>query len=176
MDDAKPEYLVPALIGGAASGVLLMTPFINLCCCLWLIPGGVLAAWVLAARTGPGLKGGDGAVVGALTGIVAAVVDAFLGLTPLQSINRSVMRTMADRMAEFSGAQLPQLDRLKEQLAAPPNYTVAGFLIGLFVLAAVLALVGLLGGVIGVAVFGAKKPSPPPRQPPAPPQGHSDAT
>ena len=177
MNDRKPEYFVPAFIGGVVSGVLLMTPFLFFCCCLWLIPGGVLAAWILSSRTEAGLKPGDGAVVGALTGIVAAVVDSLLGLTPLQDINRSIMMTVTDRMAEFSGTPLPQLGRLKEQLAAPTVPTAAGFLISLFILAAVMALAGILGGIIGVAVFGRKTPPTPPGGPgpTIPPQGPSDA-
>ncbi|HZE21485.1 MAG TPA: hypothetical protein VE082_05480, partial [Desulfobaccales bacterium] len=109
MDDRKPEYFFPALVGGALSGALLVTPFVNLCCCLWLIPGGMLAAWLLSTRTGPGLKPGDGAVVGALTGIVAAVVDTLLNFTPLREINLRVLRTLADRFAEFSGATQQQM-------------------------------------------------------------------
>ena len=45
--------LQPALLGGAFIGVLSALPIVsvgNVCCCLWMVTGGALTAWVLQQR------------------------------------------------------------------------------------------------------------------------------
>jgi len=42
--------LQPALLGGTFLGILSALPIVsaaNLCCCLWVVAGGVLAAYLL---------------------------------------------------------------------------------------------------------------------------------
>ncbi|MBM3306484.1 MAG: hypothetical protein FJY79_11180, partial [Candidatus Aminicenantes bacterium] len=93
MDQRKPEYLTPALVAGAASGVLSGIPLVNCLCCLWIIGGAALAARMLAARTDGGLTAGDGAIVGALTGIVATLVRAIMEI-PFRSLNLEFARRL----------------------------------------------------------------------------------
>ncbi|NTU51326.1 MAG: hypothetical protein HGA94_02685, partial [Candidatus Aminicenantes bacterium] len=83
MNKPKPEYLRPALIAGAVAGLLSGLPIIgagNCLCCLWIVGGAAVAAKLLASQTPGLLTAGDGAIVGALTGIVAAVVDTLIKL------------------------------------------------------------------------------------------------
>ncbi|MEK6630493.1 MAG: DUF5518 domain-containing protein, partial [Acidobacteriota bacterium] len=75
--------LMPAVWGGVFLGVLSALPFVsvgNLCCCLWVILGGVVAAYVLQSNTPEPITLGDGALVGLLSGIFGAVVYAIVGL------------------------------------------------------------------------------------------------
>ncbi len=174
MNDRKPEYFVPALIGGVAVGVLSVTPFLQCLCCLWAIGGAVLAAGILAARSDHSLTTGDGAIVGALTGILAALVTSFLQLTPLQEINARIGQRWVQRMAELSNQQLPSW--WKPEQFGTHIFSAARFLLGLFISAAIFAALGVLGGVIGASLFGKKKalPQPQPAPPPSP-QGPSNA-
>jgi hypothetical protein len=52
--------MLPALLGGLFIGVLSSLPYIkggNVCCCLWVISGGMLAAWLMQQNTLRYLKG-----------------------------------------------------------------------------------------------------------------------
>jgi hypothetical protein len=178
--DQRPEYFRPALIAGLAAGVLSGLPFIgigNCVCCLWIIGGAAVAAKMLAASTPVLVTPGDGAIVGVLTGIVAAVADAIISI-PLRPFNLGLARRLLDKAAEIGG-QMPS--GLQDMLNQSGGILSPGwFLLGLLVSAAAFAAVGALGGVIGVALF-AKKGRPPavpppgPAIPPAPPSGPSDA-
>lgn len=155
MNKRRPEYLVPALIGGTIAGVLSGIPLVNCLCCLWILGGAILATYLLAKNTPGPLTSGDGAIVGALAGIAAAVVDSFIGI-PLRTVNTEFVRRMMERLSEFvedmpSGWQT-YLDRDVNA------FSVSMFLLGLFIAAAVFAVLGVLGGVIGVSLFGRRKP------------------
>jgi hypothetical protein len=166
MNPQRPEYLRPALIAGAVAGLLSGLPFIgagNCICCLWIVGGAAIAAKLLAAATPRLLTSGDGAIVGALTGIVAAVVDAVVSI-PLRSFNLGLARRLLDKAAEL-GSQMPS--GLDEIINGSSVLSPGWFLLGLFVSAAAFAVVGTLGGIIGVSLF-RKKGLPPASSPPAP--------
>lgn len=171
MNNQRPEYLVPALVGGGIAGLLSGMPVLYCLCCLWIIAGAVLATYILARNTSGPLTAGDGAISGALTGIVAGVVFSILETSPLGALNRSFILRLMERWVQASGQSLPQLDELR-QLGARTGHTLPALLIGLFVYAAIFAVLGVLGGVIGVSLFGKKKP----RATLPPPQGPTDAT
>ncbi|MHB8094749.1 MAG: hypothetical protein ACYDH0_07385 [Candidatus Aminicenantales bacterium] len=164
MNDRKPGMIAPALIGGAVAGILSGLPFLNCMCCLWVIGGAALASFLLAKDSPVSLTAGDGAIVGTLSGISAAVVDSLIGL-PLRGLNMAVMRRMMERMSEFSD-QVPSgweswLNRSSGGL------TLAMFFMGLFFSAAVFAALGALGGIIGASLFGKKIARPPADVPPS---------
>jgi hypothetical protein len=177
MNPQKPEYFRPALIAGAVAGVLSGLPFIgaaNCVCCLWIVGGAALAAKLLADRTPILLKAGDGAVVGALTGIVAAVVNAVVTI-PLRSFNMELARRLFEKASEMGGEMPSGMNEIFNRSGAlSPGW----FLLGLFISAAVFTVVGTLGGIIGVSLFGKKglppasapaSPAAPPPAPPGPP-------
>lgn len=171
MDNRRPEYLIPALTAGAIAGVLSGIPFVNCLCCLWIIGGAVLAAHLLARNTPGPLTSGDGAIVGALTGIVAATVDSLMSI-PLRPLNEAFVRRFMESLARVTDQLPPGVQDLMQR-GRSTGFSLAGFFLGLFVSAAIFAVLGILGGVIGVSLFGRKKiPAPPP--PPA--QGPTHAT
>ena len=179
MNKHKPEYLRPALIAGAVAGLLSGLPFIgvgNCICCLWIVGGAAIAAKLLAGQTPGLLTSGDGAIVGALTGIVAAVVDTLVKI-PLQRYNMELARRILDTFSESSPRCPPASTGCST--ARQASLTPGWMLLGLFISAAIYAVMGALGGVIGVSLFGRKAaPQAPsgPAAPPAPPQGPTDAT
>jgi hypothetical protein len=172
MNPQRPEFLRPALIAGAVAGLLSGLPFIgagNCICCLWVVGGAVIAAKLLAAATPGLLTSGDGAVVGALTGIVAAVVDAIVSI-PLRSFNLGLARRLLDKAAELGGEMPSGLDGFLN--GSSGVLSPGWFLLGLFVSAVAFAIVGALGGIIGVSLF-RKKALPPASSPPPPPAAAS---
>ncbi len=176
MNQQKPEYLRPALVAGAIAGLLSGLPIIgagNCVCCLWIVGGAAMAAKLLAKNTAGILTSSDGAVVGALTGIVAAVVDTIVKI-PLQPFNMALARRIIDKVSEFSTEMPAGLDGF---LDGGSGFLAPGWvLLGLFISAAVFTIMGVLGGIIGVSLFGRKNlPSVPPTAPPTPPPGPGHA-
>ena len=157
MNERRPSMLTPALLGGAVAGVLSGLPFLNCLCCLWIIGGAMLAACLLAKDSPVSLTSGDGAVVGALSGIAAAVVDSLIGI-PLRGLNLAVMRRMFDRLAEFADEMPSGWEDWIDRSAG--GFSVPMFFLGLFLSTAVFTAVGALGGIIGASLFGRKPQTP----------------
>ncbi len=178
MDQRKPEYFKPALMAGAVAGLLSGLPFIgsaNCLCCLWIVGGAAAAVKLLAKETPAALTSGDGAIVGTLTGIVAAVVDTLVSI-PLRSFNLGLAQKIMDTASEMGGEMPAGLDGLFQSAAG--TLSPGWFLLGLFISSVLFAVFGALGGVVGVSLF-VKKPAravpPPPAIPPATPPGPTDA-
>lgn len=79
----------PALIGGAAIGLLLVLttlvavlpiPLLGCCKCLWPIAGGVLATMLYVKDSPTPVTILDGVIVGALAGLIGALIHAIIGL------------------------------------------------------------------------------------------------
>jgi hypothetical protein len=165
MSDRKPDMFMPALLGGAAAGLLSGLPVVQCMCCLWIIGGAMLSAHLLANKSPVSLTAGEGAIVGALSGIFAAVVERLISI-PLAAFSLGFARKLLESMSRFT-EEMPSgwetwLDRSH---ALSPTL----FLLGLMITAFIFAALGALGGILGASLFG-KKPSPK-----IPPQGESNA-
>src|SRR5690606_23283660 len=80
--------LQPTLLGGLFIGVLSALPVVsmgNCLCCLWVVSGGVLAAYLLQQNQDAPIQAGDAAIVGLLAGIVGAFVAAIVSI-PIQML------------------------------------------------------------------------------------------
>jgi hypothetical protein len=170
MNGQKPRLLRPALIGGAAAGILSGIPLLNCLCCLWIIGGAALAAYLLAKDSPVSLKSSDGALVGAFTGVIAAVVDTVVSL-PFQAVNAAFSKRLIERLGAYLDQMPAQWNEYLTQRGGPVS--IAWFFGGLLIAAVVFAVFGALGGVIGATLFGKKttpapQGSPPPQAPPPP--------
>lgn len=156
--------LQPALLGGAFIGILSALPFVsaaNVCCCLWIVAGGALAAWVMQQNHAEPVSAGDGAIVGFLAGVIGAVVYAIASaaLVPLLAPLRDArIDSFLDGMPELP----PEAREVAEWASAPGVGIFFGFLFHLFA-GMVFATVG---GALGVVVF--RRSAPPPSPPPPP--------
>jgi hypothetical protein len=152
-----PSKTKPALIGGAVMGVLSAVPIINLgnaCCCLWVICGGVVAAYMLQQEQAEPLAPADGALVGLFAGLFGTLVTVLLSI-PFSLLMAPVQRQFLERMSE-NGQMPPGF----EDFAASAAVGVIGavFFAMIFLVAGV--IFSTLGGLLGAAIF--KKPTPPP--------------
>jgi len=180
MNQARPEYLRPALIVGAAAGILSGLPvlsLVNCLCCLWILGGAAFAVKLLSQATPIVLKPSDGALEGALTGVIAAVSHTIVSLAFPPNIESA--RRVLEWLSSMGIEQPANIDGLLEGTSRFMSPT--WMIIGLFFTAVMFALIGVLGGIIGVSLFGKKPasavPAAPPEAPPQPPSsGPGDAS
>jgi hypothetical protein len=154
----------PALIGGLVMGVLSALPIIsagNICCCLWVVAGGMVAAYVLQQNQSAPITPGDGAMVGLLAGLIGAGVSFVLSI-PIGLLLEPVQREMLQRSLAMAGNMPPALREFLESYSQPRARLFGGLLvrvIGLFVMLFAGAIFSTLGGLLGAAMF--KKSAPP---------------
>jgi hypothetical protein len=160
----------PALYGGLLLGVLSGLPFIgfgNCCCCLWVLAGGVTAAFILQANQPQPITAGDGATVGLLAGLVGFVVWQVLGLLTLPIT--AGLRTRLFSYVLRTARDLPPDVVQAFERANSTGVTILGLIVNAFVVLVISVVFSTIGGLIGVALFRKKTPPLPPEVPPLPP-------
>lgn len=147
----------PALLGGLFIGVLSSLPVVNLCCCLWVVGGGVLTVYLQRQRTPlSGTNPTTEAVVGGLlAGLVGGILQAMFSALVLTSGGLSPAEVQ-DVLNRF---QMPpeMVERVTTMVASG-----AFLIISLLVTLPIYAVFSLLGALLGVALF---KKTPPPTLP-----------
>lgn len=154
MTNQRPKMFVPALIGGASAGVLSGIPFFSCLCCLWVIAGGMLAAYFLSKDSPLPPTGGDGAIVGIFSGIIAAIVGLVISL-PFSAISERIIQGMMDRFSDYYEDMPSGFERFFSE--GTFETSVAWTLISLVFSVAIYSALGALGGIIGISLFGKKK-------------------
>ena len=153
MNNQRPQMFVPALIGGVVAGVISGIPFFNCLCCLWVIGGAMLASYLLAKNSPVALSAGDGAIVGAFSGIIAAVVHTLVSI-PFARITADLMQKALEYLPEYT-EEMPQgFENLMRGGGEGTNISL--FFLGLVITAIIFALLGVLGGILGISLFGKK--------------------
>lgn len=158
MNEQRPGMFTPALIGGVVAGILSGIPFINCLCCLWIILGGIVAAYILSKNSAIPLSGSDGAIVGVFAGIIGAVVE-FLISIPLNPINEAIYRDMMDKITEYA-EDVPEW--WGSMLEGGWETSIPIILMGLAINVVAFSALGALGGIMGISLF--KKKSGPQSQ------------
>jgi uncharacterized membrane protein YeaQ/YmgE (transglycosylase-associated protein family) len=162
---AAPSKVQPALLGGVFMGVLSALPFVsyaNACCCLWVVVGGLLAAWLLQQNHPYAITTSDGAVVGLLAGVFGALIGVVI--TALMSpFQRQLDLYMLGRLTQAMGDVPPVVEQVIEQRRNMPAVTPLAIVASLVLSLIVNPIFAMLGGLLGAVLF--KKGG----QPPAPP-------
>ena len=173
------DWKQPALVGGVIGGMFSVIPFVNLanCCfCAWLLVGGAVAAKMLINRTPRPVRSGEGALVGALAGLIAAGVYSLIGLAlAVFNIGQRIQEGLFIRLAEMSNDPNLQ-ERIRKMIEESANQPQAEKLVSALIFLVIVSVVYIgfstLGGLLGVALFEKRRNQPPPPQyPPGyPPQ------
>ncbi len=157
--------LKPAVIGGVVLGLLSAIPFVNfvnVCCCLWAILGGMLASYLYVKNSPTPASAGDGAIVGAIAGAVGAVISLIVGI-PLSLVSGAAMRGALISLMERADPQ--QAEIFRRQMEATGE-SVAGAIVNGLIVAVLLFLFAVIGGLIGIPLFEKRKGGPVPPPPP----------
>lgn len=157
----------PAVIGGVVLGLLSAIPFVNwvnLCCCLWAILGGLLASYLYVKNSTVPANAGDGAVVGAIAGAVGAVIYVIVGI-PLAIVSGAAMREMM--ISLLTNLDPRQAEMFRQQIEAQGE-GISGIIIQSLIGAVLLLVFAVIGGLIGIPLFEKRKGGTMPPPPPAP--------
>lgn len=153
----EPSKIKAALLGGLVAGLLSGIPFIsagNLCCCLWVIVGGVIAVYLYSKQVAV-LMSGTAALLGLQSGMVAAVVSTIISIPVRLIFSRmmgSVQREMIEKILEQNPDFPPQLRDFMLQIFSP-EFAIGMIIIGFVISLIIFSLFGALGGLIGNAMF-----------------------
>jgi hypothetical protein len=153
----RSDFAQPALIGGAVLGALSALPIIsvgNLCCCLWVVGGGVVAAYVLQQSRATPITPGDGALAGFLAGVTGALVYLLLSI-PITIVLAPFERAMMERIVENAAGMPPEFREYVGTYLGSAIQVAVGF--GFMLVVG--SMFATIGGVIGAMLF--KKSLPP---------------
>lgn len=156
--------LKPALIGGVVLGLLSVIPFVsaaNICCCLWAIVGGMLATYLYVKNSPVPASPADGAILGALAGVVGAAISIILGI-PVALAMGPTMRNLMLSLLERVDAR--QADIMRQQFEAVGT-ALGPVIINAVIMAVLLFVFSIIGGLLGVPLFEKRKRGAPPPPP-----------
>lgn len=160
-----------AALGGLFIGVLSALPIVgaaNCCCCLWIVSGGALSAYLEIQQKNKSLTTGEGAAVGALAGVIGAFV--WLPIVILVSIVLGpVQQAIFEQIAQNARDMPPEAREILENMGGA---NVGANLLMFFPMLLIGALFAAIGGMLAAAYY--KKEVPPALGgtwvPPLPPQ------
>ena len=156
-----PSRTYAVLIGGAFNGVLSALPVVgaaNCLCCLWVVGGGAVTAWLLQQGQAEPLELGEGALGGLLAGVAGAAFYALVSV-PFQLLMGSLAGGAAGRSmlgdVDVPPEMLPMIEMMEQVMSNPGLMALMGFLV-MLVAGAVFST---LGGLLGAFFF--RKGAPP---------------
>ena len=160
-----------AALGGLFIGVLSALPIVgaaNCCCCLWIVSGGALSAYLEVQQKNRSLTTGEGAAVGALAGVVGAFV--WLPIVIVISIVLGpVQQAIFEQIAQNARDIPPEVREYMENMG---GRSTAAYFVLFFPQLFIGALFAAIGGMLAAAYY--KKEVPPALGgnwvPPLPPQ------
>jgi hypothetical protein len=143
--------LKSALLGGLIVGLLSAIPIVNYCCCIWGIGGGAVAGLIYIKGSPTRVLTGDGAIVGALAGVVGALIYLIISLPIAFFFGAAAMEQQLSQLSK-SGIQVPLSGTL---------LLVVGTLIG----SICLIILSTVGGLLAIPIFEKRKDAVPPPPP-----------
>jgi hypothetical protein len=153
------------VIGGVIMGVLSALPIVsagNFCCCLWVVSGGMIAAYLVQQNQPGPITPADGALVGLLAGLIGAVVY-FVVKIPIDFLMAPIERAMLQRILD-SGTMPPEWRDFIERYGGDRDVSVAfqivGRIVGMMFWMFIGAIFSTIGGLVGSVIF--RKDTPPP--------------
>ena len=149
----------PALLGGLFIGVLSSLPYVQMCCCLWIICGGVLVVYLQQERTPMPVQTGDAVLGGLLAGVIGAVIASLAFMALAELTGDSLQQTVHEAL-QGNNDMPPQMREMIERFMKPGTLGLMSLLFNI----PVYAVFGMLGSLLGLAFF--RKKTPPQAPPP----------
>ena len=159
--------LQPVLFGGLFMGVLSALPIISLgnCCCLWVMGGGVVTAYLTQHGRPDPIQLGEGALGGFLSGIFGAVVYTVVSL-PIQLVTAPLQRGLMQGLINSAADVPPEVREMMKSVGS--GSCLVAVVVGFFFMLAVGMVFSTLGGLLGALIFRSTPAAPPATSPPPP--------
>jgi len=159
--EKQPSKLVPALIGGGVMAVLSSFPIIsigNCFCCLWILLGGGLAAYLYSREFPEGemLTSGDGALIGLVAGLFGALFTSLLSSLFIL-IGFRFSPEIFREFIENSQDMPPEFRNFMQGWSSGEGLGSFMIVMNLFMNVIIDSIFGTLGGLIGAAIFSKQK-------------------
>jgi len=142
-------------------GLLSSLPIIqlgNCFCCMWVLAGGGIAAFLLTKQRPDGITFGDGAFGGVLSGLFGAVVATAVSI-PVQVITARIFgdqrQALEQAMKDVPGWEGPLRDIMLR--IASPEISALTVTARFFMNLIFFALFAMIGGILTVAVLNRRK-------------------
>lgn len=148
-------------------GILSALPIVNVanCCCLWIIGGGVLTAYIERQNNPTSLTVGRGARAGLLAGVIAALVWVCAAAT-IDVVLAPLQDRMITRLLRNAQDIPPEARQWLEAMASGASPLVR-YVVGFSVHLVAGVVFASFGGMIGAVLF---RPDVPPPIPPVVPR------
>ena len=167
--------LRPAIIGGIVMGLLSGLPYVNLgnvACCLWVVSGGALAAYLYIRQSPTPVDMGEGALVGLLAGVFGTIVQLLVGVPVEIMTGYPEKRLLINLIERMNPEQAERYRQRIEEVAAMPfaeQFFAQVFSLGTLLVFIITAVFALVGGLVAVPLFEKRKADAVPPPPPPPP-------
>ena len=145
-------------------GVLSALPIIsagNACCCLWVVSGGVIAAYLFQQNRTTPITPSDGALIGLLAGLTGAFVRTLVAI-PIDILVAPMEQAILQRVLDM-GTLPPEARDIMERYgrggAMGGAFFIISRIVGLMFWIFVGGIFSTLGGLLGAMIF--HKPTPP---------------
>jgi hypothetical protein len=154
----------PSLIGGLFIGILSALPIVgaaNVCCCLWVVVGGVLTVYLQKQARPEALDAAEAVLGGLVAGAIGALVHVLANALLFSFAGDRVLDQI--RTAFEQNPQLPPevRDRVNDLLSRPNASALMAVAFAAISLP-IYAVFSMLGALLGFAMFRSpKKPETP---------------
>ena len=156
-------------------GALSALPLVaagNVCCCLWVVCGGMVAAYLLQQNQSTPITPADGALVGLLAGLIGAFVRSALSI-PIDFLMAPFEQAMLQRILDTATLP-PEVRELLQRYSGRDGdlsgaaFQIVGRIAGLMLWLFLGGIFSTIGGLVGSLIF--RKDAPPPGVIDLPPQ------
>ena len=164
-----PKKLFPAIFGGLFIGLMSSLPLVSLgncICCLWIVSGGFLAAYLVQQNHPSPITTADGALVGFLAGLLGAVFCTIIAI-PIEAMMGPLQAQLMSRVLSSRNDIPPGVREMFENLQTGGASFVISAIIRFSTMLVLGAIFSTIGGIFG-AIF-TSRPAPPATLPPTPP-------
>ena len=157
-----------ALLGGLFIGVLSALPLVKYanCCCIWIVAGGFVAAYLNQQNDPRPMTPGRGALAGLLAGMVGSVVWLVVSLV-MRAVFAPLQQRMAGVILRGTPDMPPEVRTLFESIG---SNSALEFVLGFVVMLFVGSIASTIGGLLGAMFFRNDVPPALGGPPPLPPQ------
>lgn len=148
-----PNRTQSVLIGGLVAGILSTSVLgvINILCCAGVIIGAVVGVWHYTEENQLTIPSGQGALIGALCGVVGAIIAGVLNQV-LVAIGLDFATAMQETMMQNFGMSADQVEQMRQMQEAQQG-GVLWVILGTLFNTVLFAVFGAIGGAIGASVF-----------------------